>query len=111
MESKTGMTYVCPHCAHRMQTAIARPEQWAMARNPDWRHRCNRCGRFAVPEELAAPGQSLTRCDYYTFAGCINAWHCQLLENYDADCERGQIMPKCLYGIFEALDTSQKKSV
>lgn len=110
MESKPGIPYLCPHCGHRMQTSIARPEQWTVGRNPDWRHRCTRCRRFAMPEELAAGGRPLSKRDYVTFAGCINAWHCQLLENYDADCERGQIMPKCLYVLFEALDASQKRS-
>ncbi len=108
MSSKTnhGMTYVCPHCDHRMQTAIPEPRHWPTKHaelDSTHRHLCERCNRFAVPLPYwLAIGQRAWSASI--FSNCPNASDCWQHHQYDATCEHGLIQPKCLVAVHGAMN-------
>ena len=97
----SGLEYICPHCGYTDQTAITAPDKWLVERNPDRRHTCTACGRFAVPKAMTPI--SLDAHVHFMFSGCVNSYHCSLFDNYGADCENGLMTPKCLNSVFEKL--------
>lgn len=94
-----GLTYVCPHCGHTMQTTLKRPAKasghWPARPLPEYRRLCTECGRFAIPQELAGDS-GWAKNSYEMFSGCPLAYRCSAFGQYDADCEKGIVMQKCL---------------
>lgn len=110
-----GMTYVCPHCDHRMKTSIPEPDHW-----PDlpgekfdtsaYRHLCERCKRFALPASYLMRHNG-TQMLFHHFSVCPNAHACHIVGHYDADCERGQVMQKCFASLHISLNVLLKHVV
>jgi len=106
-DSNHGMTYVCPHCGHRMKTPIPEPDHWPAkwkAIDPLYRRLCERCNRFAVPLPYwLAIGQRAWSATI--FSSCPNASDCWQHDQYDATCEKGLMQPKCLVAVHGTLAT------
>jgi hypothetical protein len=104
-DTNHGMTYVCPHCEHRMKTPLPQPEKWPAKwkeLDPIYRRLCECCNRFAVPLPYwLACGQRAWSATI--FSNCPNAPDCWLHNQYDATCEKGLMQPKCLVAVHQTL--------
>lgn len=93
------LLYVCPHCGHEMETTLDAPgpkkSDWPAKPLPEFRHLCAECGRFAIPAMFYGADDWAKNC-YAMFSGCPLAYECVAFGQYDADCEQGQVMQKCL---------------
>lgn len=105
-----GLTYVCPHCGHVMETTLQRPAMpsghWPVRQLPEYRRLCSECGRFAIPKELAGDKAWDKNC-HRMFSGCPCAYRCAGFGQYDADCERGAVMQKCFLLVHIQLELLQ----
>lgn len=105
-------TYTCSsgRCQHDFETDVIAPEgNWAVHANPAWRRLCPECGCFGVPAVLMPPNRLVSDDLYFMFASCPNTQRCSLVDMYAADCERGQLMPKCLHALHEEQASIQYK--
>ena len=95
--------YICSNsmCGTVKETDNQKPKEWVVRRNKDLFQQCPNCGRFMVPEELVKPGEPLDRQIFFMFAGCINAYECELFDQYGPSCEQGKVMTKCFHAIHE----------
>ncbi len=87
---------------------------WESLPTPVPKVRCPFCGKACVPKPLYE--QMRDEHGYFEWekafqwSACPSAYQCELHDLYDARCEEGQIMPKCLNAIRYRLEWLEKPS-
>ena len=91
-----SLTYRCIKCDGR----ITVERLWDKLPKPVPKLRCPFCGKACVPEQLHEQMRDERgHFDWekaFQWSNCPSAYQCELFDLYDASCEAGQIMPKCL---------------
>jgi len=103
--------YICSNgaCNTLKETNKKKPNTWAVHRNPDLFEQCPNCGQFMVPVDLIPPSRELDKQISFMFAGCVNAYECDGFDQYNADCEKGNVMTKCFHVIHQTQNSHQEE--
>lgn len=106
-----AIEYICSNsaCNTLKKVDLNKPAKWNVHRNQNLFQQCQNCGEFMVPTELIPPNRQLDRQIFFMFAGCINAYECNGFDQYNADCEKGNVMTKCFHVIHQNQNTHQEE--
>jgi hypothetical protein len=97
--------YECLFCGHPSEKIFEKEIQWRACRgDATTRGRCPECGKFMVPRELKHNQNVPRQLLFEMFSACPNAHHCELFDQYDADCEEGRVLPKCIHVLHQRLE-------